>query len=112
MKAALGAGVLLAVLGVVAAGMKSYDFMMNDPRMCNGCHVFVPSGQVVERPDSGDYTLVNKLEGKHDTLNCHTCHAFSFRKEAVKMTLWMSGVRDSTSSRARQGPARCLRKVP
>ena len=95
-KAALGAGVLLAVLGVVAAGMKSYDFMMNDPRMCNGCHVFVPSGQVVERPDSGDYTLVNKLEGKHDTLNCHTCHAFSFRKEAVKMTLWMSGVRDST----------------
>ena len=76
--------------------MKSYDFMMNDKRMCNGCHVFVPSGQVIERPDTGDYTLVNKLEGKHDTLNCHACHAFNARKEAVKMVLWMSGVRDST----------------
>ncbi len=95
-KAALGAAALLGVLGTVAAGMKSYDFMMNDKRMCNGCHVFVPSGQVMERPDSGDYTLVNRMEGKHDTLNCHTCHAFSATKEAVKMVLWMSGVRDST----------------
>ena len=50
----------------------------------------------MERPDSGDYTLVNKMEGKHDTLNCHTCHAFHAQKEAVKMVLWMSGVRDST----------------
>ena len=95
-KAALVAAVLLLVLGISAAGMKSYDFMMNDKRMCNGCHVFVASGQVVERPDTGDYTLVNKLEGKHDTLNCHTCHAFDARKEAVKMVLWMSGVRDSS----------------
>jgi hypothetical protein len=95
-KAALVAAVLLLVVGAAAAGMKSYDFMMNDKRMCNGCHVFVPSGQIVERPDTGDYTLVNKLEGKHDTLNCHDCHAFNARKEAVKMVLWMSGVRDST----------------
>jgi len=95
-KALLGAAALLVVLGIVAGGLKSYDFMMNDKRMCNGCHVFVPSGQVVARPDSGDYTLVNRLEGKHDSLNCHTCHAFNARKEAVKMVLWMSGVRDST----------------
>jgi hypothetical protein len=95
-KGALGAAAVLAVLVVVAGSMKSYDFMMNDKRFCNGCHVFVPSGQVMERPDSGDYTLVNKMEGKHDTLNCHTCHAFHPRKEAVKMVLWMSGVRDST----------------
>jgi len=95
-KAVLGAAVLLAIFGVVAGSLKTYDFMMNDKRMCNGCHVFVPSGQVIERPDSGDYTLVNMLEGKHDTLNCHACHAFNARKEAVKMVLWMSGVRDST----------------
>ena len=95
-KAVLLGTALLLVVGTVAAGMKSYDFMMNDKRMCNGCHVFVPSGQVIERPDTGDYTLVNKLEGKHDTLNCHACHAFNARKEAVKMVLWMSGVRDST----------------
>ena len=95
-KGVLGAAVLLIVLGTVAASMKTYDFMMNDKRFCNGCHIFVPSGQVVERPDSGDYTLVNKMEGKHDTLNCHTCHAFHPQKEAVKMVLWMSGARDST----------------
>ena len=95
-KIVLLATVVLLVVGVTAAGVKSYDFMMNDKRMCNGCHVFVPSGQVIERPDSGDYTLVNMLEGKHDTLNCHSCHAFNARKEAVKMVLWMSGVRDSS----------------
>jgi hypothetical protein len=95
-KGALGAAVLLAVLGTVAAGMKSYDFVMNDKRFCNGCHVFVPSGQLAELPDGGSYTRVNQLEGKHDTLNCHTCHAFHAGKEAVKMVLWMSGVRDST----------------
>ena len=95
-KLALGGSVFLILLGIVAAGMKSYDFAMNDNRFCNGCHVFVPSGQVIERPDSGDYTLVNKVEGKHDSLNCHACHAFNARKETVKMILWMSGVRDST----------------
>ena len=95
-KGVMGAAVLLVVLATVAAGMKAYDFTMNDKRFCNGCHIFVPSGQVVERPDSGNYTLVNRMEGKHDTLNCHTCHAFHPQKEAVKMVLWMSGVRDST----------------
>jgi predicted CXXCH cytochrome family protein len=110
-KAALVAAVLLLVVGAAAAGMKSYDFMMNDKRMCNGCHVFVPSGQVIERPDTGDYTLVNKLEGKHDTLNCHACHAFNARKEAVKMVLWMSGVRDSTIPKHGTVP-RNVRTVP
>jgi hypothetical protein len=95
-KGLLGAMVILVVFGIAAAGMKSYDLAMNDKRFCNGCHVFVPSGQVIARPDTGNYTLVNKLEGKHDSLNCHSCHAFHAGKEAIKMILWMSGVRDST----------------
>jgi hypothetical protein len=88
---------VLAVIGLTLfTGVRSYNFMYHDKRMCNGCHVFVPSGQVVERPDSGDYTLVNRLEGKHDSLNCHSCHPLKLGKEAVKMVMWMSGVRDST----------------
>jgi hypothetical protein len=92
--AAMGAGAIAALGIATFAGFKSFDFMMNDKRFCNGCHIFVPSGQVWERPDSGDYTLVNKLEGKHDTINCHTCHGFKPVAEGVKMVLWMSGVRD------------------
>ncbi len=93
-KLALGGGLaaFLAIAGL--AGWKANDFMMNDRRFCNGCHIFVPSGQVLEAVDTGNYTIVNRMEGKHDTINCHTCHAFHPEKEAVKMVLWMSGVRE------------------
>lgn len=93
-KAAMGAGAAAVVALSVAAGFQSYNFMMHDTRFCNGCHIFVPSGQVWERADTGNYTIVNRLEGKHDTVGCHTCHAFDPMKEAVKMVFWMSGVRD------------------
>jgi len=89
------AGGAAAFVGVMAfAGVKTNDFMMHDKRFCNGCHIFVPSGQVYEHADTGNYTLVNRLEGKHDTVGCHSCHAFRPEKEAIKMVLWMSGVRD------------------
>jgi hypothetical protein len=86
------------VLFILAAtgGYAGYHFVETDKRFCNGCHIFVASGQQWIPSDTGDYTLVPKLEGKHDSLSCHTCHPLKPVKEAVKLVLWMSGVRDST----------------
>jgi hypothetical protein len=86
------------VLFIVAAtgGYAGYHFVETDKRFCNGCHIFVASGQQWIASDTGNYTLVPTLEGKHDTLSCHACHPLKPVKEAVKLVLWMSGVRDST----------------
>jgi hypothetical protein len=86
-------GLLIALVTAVGVGAKSMDFVENDKRFCTGCHIFVPSGQHWVAPDTGFYTLVNKLEGKHDTLGCHACHELNMAKEAVKMVFWMSGDR-------------------
>ncbi len=93
-KTAMVGAVVLALMAASGIGYKSYQFVERDNRFCNGCHVFVPSGQVMTRPDTGDYTLVNRLEGKHDSLSCHSCHELKPFKEAVKMFWWMSGTRD------------------
>ena len=93
-KLAMVGGVFAALLIAAGAGYSGFHFMETDRRFCNGCHIFVPSGQAWVQPDTGYYSLVPKLEGKHDTINCHTCHALQPAKEAVKMVLWMSGVRD------------------
>ena len=94
-------GLKLALLGIVAvavfvaaaAGYKSYEFVETDKRFCNGCHIFVSSGQRFVFADTGNYTIVPRLEGKHDTISCHTCHPLKPMKEAVKLLFWMSGVR-------------------
>jgi len=89
-KLALG-GVLLVLLGLIgAAGYKTYHFAMHDNRFCQGCHIFVPSGQIVERPDTGTYLLVNALEGKHDTLSCHACHPFELKAQTMELVAWMT----------------------
>ena len=93
-KLAMVGSAVLAVMAAAFAGYEGFHFMETDRRFCNGCHIFVPSGQAWVQPDTGYYSLVPKLEGKHDTINCHTCHALQPVKEAVKMVLWMSGVRD------------------
>ncbi len=93
-KSALIAGVLLAV--VVAGGLayKANQFVATDKRFCNGCHIFVGSGQAWVLPDTGNYTLVPRLEGKHDSISCHTCHPLKPLKEGIKLVFWMSGIRD------------------
>jgi len=83
----------VAVLTAAAAGYKSYEFVETDKRFCNGCHIFVGSGQRFVFADTGNYTLVPKLEGPHDSISCHTCHPLKPMKEAVKLLFWMSGVR-------------------
>ncbi len=92
----LAAAVVLLLVGVAALGYRTNNFIEHDNRFCNGCHIFVASGEAPILPDTGSYSLVNKLEGKHDTLSCHACHALHPLKEAVKLVFWMSGVRDST----------------
>ena len=97
-------GLLASLAAVVVAGLfvagflgyHSFKFVNNDNRFCTGCHIFVPRGVTIARPDTGSYSLVNLLEGKHDTLSCHACHELKPMKEAVKMVYWMSGIRDTT----------------
>jgi hypothetical protein len=83
--AALGAVLLLTV----GSGVKAYDYMMHDNDFCSGCHIFVPSGQVFVRPDTGTYLLVNKLEGKHDSLSCHSCHPFELKAQSKELFYWI-----------------------
>ncbi|MDH5255456.1 MAG: hypothetical protein OEW72_06015, partial [Gammaproteobacteria bacterium] len=88
-----------AVLAVAAGGGLAYkanDFVAHDKRFCNGCHIFVGTGQAWVQPDSGHYTVVPKLEGKHDSIGCHTCHPLNPTKEAVKLVFWMSGFREES----------------
>jgi hypothetical protein len=79
--------VLLLILGT---GLKTYDYMMHDNDFCRGCHIFVPSGQVFVRPDTGTYLLVNKPEGKHDSLSCHSCHPFNLASQTKELIAWMT----------------------
>ncbi|MDX2192545.1 MAG: hypothetical protein NW201_04260 [Gemmatimonadales bacterium] len=90
----LGLGAFVALVVSALGGWKANDFMMNDKRFCQGCHIFVPDAATAEKPDSGYYTVVNALKGKHDTLGCHSCHEMHMGKEAVKMVFWMSGHRE------------------
>jgi hypothetical protein len=90
-------GTKLAMLGAIGAvlvlmvftGVKANHYMMHDNNFCRGCHIFVPSGQVFVRPDTGTYLLVNKLEGKHDTLSCHSCHPFELRAQTKELVYWI-----------------------
>lgn len=93
-KLALVGAAGLAVLAAAGVGYGGYHFVETDRRFCNGCHIFVPGGQTWAHPDTGYYSLVPRLEGKHDTINCHTCHTLRPLKEGVKMVFWMSGFRD------------------
>ena len=91
-------GVKLAIFGAVGAvlllvvgtGLKAYHYMMHDNDFCRGCHIFVPSGQVFVRPDTGTYLLVNKPEGKHDTLSCHSCHPFAMKTQTKELFYWIT----------------------
>lgn len=85
MLSAVGAVVLL----MAGTGVKAYDFMMHDNDFCSGCHIFVPSGQLFVRPDTGTYLLVNRLEGKHDSLSCHSCHPFELKAQSKELLYWI-----------------------
>ncbi len=94
LKFLMAAGALALLLAVAGMGYRTNNFVERDNRFCSGCHIFVGSNEARVLPDTGDYSLVNRMEGKHDTLSCHACHQLYPLKEAVKMLYWMSGVRD------------------
>jgi len=88
-KLAMAGAVGTVPLLMVGTGIKAYDFMMHDNDFCAGCHIFVPSGQLFVRPDTGTYLLVNKHEGKHDTLSCHACHPFEIKAQTKELFYWI-----------------------
>ena len=89
-KLLLGGGLAVLLALIAATGFKSYHYMMHDNHFCQGCHIFVPSGVVMQRPDTGTYLLVNALEGKHDTLQCHACHPFNLKTQTLELVAWMT----------------------
>lgn len=90
--------VLLALAGiavvflVVGLGLswKTYDYVMHDNDFCKGCHIFVPSGQAMVRPDTGTYLLVNAVEGPHSELQCHDCHPFEAKAQMLEFVAWVT----------------------
>ena len=88
-KLAMGSAVGAVLLLLVGTSVKAYDFMMHDNDFCAGCHIFVPSGQLFAHPDTGTYLLVNKQEGTHDSLACHSCHPFDIKNQTRTLLAWM-----------------------
>ena len=88
-KLAMAGAVGAVLLLMVGTGVKAHDYMMHDNDFCRGCHIFVPSGQVFVRPDTGTYLLVNKPEGKHDSLSCHACHPFELKAQTKELFYWI-----------------------
>ncbi len=99
------AGVFLLAAGTV--GYKVNHYMEHDNDFCRGCHVFIPYGQPFVRPDTGTYLIVNQLEGKHDTLECHDCHLPDKIAQAQELILWMVDRPDKVPEHAKVPPTVC-----
>ncbi|HEX6407146.1 MAG TPA: hypothetical protein VFZ90_08160 [Gemmatimonadales bacterium] len=106
-KLALGAAVAAVLLLVLAGGLKAHDYVMHDNDFCAGCHIFVPSGQIFVRPDTGTYLLVNKLEGPHDSLSCHACHPFELKAQSKELYYWIMARPDQIPPHAKVPRAIC-----
>lgn len=85
----IGANVAVLLVALGSAGF-GFNYMMHDNDFCKGCHIFVPSGQAWVKPDTGNYLLVNALEGKHSKLSCHSCHPFELRAQTKEMLMWIA----------------------
>ena len=95
------------VLVAVSAGLYGHNYALHDNDFCKGCHIFVPSGQAWVRPDTGDYLLVNALEGKHDTLSCHSCHPFEIGAQTKELLFWIADRPDKVPPHGRVPRAIC-----
>ena len=100
-KLALGAAVGAVLLAMVGVGLKANNYVMHDNDFCKGCHIFVPSGQLFVQPDTGDYLLVNQLEGKHDSLSCHSCHPFNLKAQSKELFYWIAARPDKIPPHAK-----------
>src|SRR6476660_10306512 len=88
-KLALGGALAAILLLIVAGGLKTTNYMLHDNNVCQGCHIFVPSGQLFVHPDTGTYLLVNQVEGAHDSLSCHACHPFELKAQTKELFYWI-----------------------
>ena len=88
-KLAFGLTCGAVLLLIAGSGVKAYDYVMHDNDFCKGCHIFVPSGRMFVRPDTGTYLLVNKVEGAHDSLSCHACHPFELSAQTKELFYWI-----------------------
>jgi nitrate/TMAO reductase-like tetraheme cytochrome c subunit len=88
-KLALAGGIAAVALLAAVGGWQANNYMMHDNNFCRGCHIFVPSGRAFVKPDTGTYLLVNALEGKHDTLTCHSCHPFDVVAQTKELYFWI-----------------------
>ncbi len=95
------------VLVAVSAGLYGHNYALHDNDFCKGCHIFVPSGQAWVRPDTGNYLLVNALEGKHDTLSCHSCHPFEIGAQTKELLFWIADRPDEVPPHGRVPRAIC-----
>ena len=106
-KILMGSTVGLFLVAVLGVGYKVNHYMEHDNDFCRGCHVFIPAGQAFVRPDTGTYLIVNKLEGKHDTLECHDCHLPDKIAQAQELVLWMVNRPDKVPPHAKVPPTVC-----
>ena len=89
-KLALGGALGAVLLLLLGTGLKVNNYVMHDNDFCSGCHIFVPSGQLFVHPDTGTYLLVNKVEGAHDSLSCHSCHPFDLKAQSKELYYWIT----------------------
>jgi hypothetical protein len=106
-KIAMGSTVGVFLLALLGMGYKVNHYMEHDNDFCRGCHIFIPAGQPFVRPDTGTYLIVNQLEGKHDTLECHDCHLPDKIAQAQELVLWMINRPDKVPPHAKVPPTVC-----
>ena len=106
-KLAMASTVAVFLLAAGTVGFKAYDYMEHDNNFCRGCHVFIPAGQPFVRPDTGTYLIVNMLQGKHDTLECHQCHTPDMKAQAIELALWMIARPDKVPEHEKVPPTVC-----
>ncbi len=106
-KIVMGSTVGVFLLAILGMGYKVNHYMEHDNDFCRGCHIFIPAGQPFVRPDTGTYLIVNQLEGKHDTLECHDCHTPDMKAQILELGLWMIDRPDMVPEHAKVPPTVC-----
>jgi hypothetical protein len=76
-RVALAAGAGVVVIGAMAFGGVSWNYMQHDNGFCTGCHVMGPAYQ--------RFTI-----SEHRKLSCHDCHQQSIFASMRQMYLWVA----------------------
>ena len=77
LKLALGAAVVIGVLGGAVGGAVSWNYMQHDNGFCTGCHVMGPA-------------FARFTQSEHSRLQCHDCHQQSIFASMRQLYLWVA----------------------